>query len=261
MEIALINGARTHPKPGLAGVCPACGQAVIAKCGSQLIWHWAHKGKRHCDPWWENETEWHRTWKSHFPDHMHEVVLFDELTGEKHIADLRTDRGMVIEIQHSAMPIEELRSREAFYKHMIWIIDGRSFAKQFEVQPEPLPHPQAPLLEDVVFFERRGWVFWRRSENEAGASMVLMHKSEEIGEQIREHYRGHHFFNWKRPRDVWLQANSPVLIDFGGPDLYRICEYQAPSGRCVQRVSKHAIIEKNGGAYAVTASLNGREHR
>lgn len=254
MELALVDGVRTRPQPELMGVCPACGQAAIAKCGSQLMWHWAHKGKRHCDPWWENETEWHRNWKSHFPDRMHEVVLFDERTGEKHIADLKTDRGMVIEIQHSAMSIEELRSREAFYKHMIWIVDGRPFAAQFKVQPEPLPHPQAPLLADVVFFERCGWAFWRRSENEAGTAMVLMHKAEEIEEQILENYRGHHFFEWKRPRDIWFQASSPVFIDFGGSELYRICQYTSSNQYCVQRVLKHALIEKNGGTSEIPAN-------
>lgn len=246
MEIALVNGERTRPQPGLVGKCPACGQDALAKCGAQLMWHWAHKGRRHCDPWWENETEWHRNWKSHFPDRMHEVVLFDQDTGEKHIADLKTDRGMVIEIQHSAMPVEELRSREAFYKNMAWIVDGKTFSKQFEVHPEPLPHPQAALLQNVVFFGNCGWAFWLRSENEPNATMVQMHKAEEIADQIQEHYRGHHFFTWKRPREVWFQANSPVLIDFGGAELYRICQYPS-SQHCVQRISKQAFIEKNGG--------------
>ncbi|WP_223825375.1 competence protein CoiA family protein [Halopseudomonas salina] len=180
---------------------------------------------------------------------MHEVVLFDEATGEKHIADLKTDRGMVIEIQHSAMPVEELKAREAFYKHMIWIVDGRPFRTQFELRPEPLPHPDSQLLDDVVFFEGLGTVFWRRSENEANPAMVLMHKAEEIGSQIQEHYQGHHFFKWKRPREVWLQATAPVLIDFGGHEVYRICEYQNPSRHCVQLIQKRALIEKNGGSY------------
>jgi competence protein CoiA len=249
MEIALVDGVRSLSAPGLKGFCPCCAQAVIAKCGSQLIWHWSHQGKRHCDPWWENESDWHRGWKAHFPERMHEVVQFDKATGEKHIADLKTDRGMVIEIQHSAMSLEELKAREAFYKHMIWIVDGRSFVKLFEVHPEPIPHPAASFLDDVVFFERRAWAFWRPSENEVGSSLVRLHKSEEIEGQIQEHYKGHHFFTWKRAREVWFSAKAPVLIDFGGPELYRICKYQAPSAHCVQRISKYALIKKNGGVF------------
>lgn len=249
MEIALVGGERSPPSPGLKGFCPMCEQAVLAKCGPTVRWHWSHKGKRHCDTWWENETDWHRAWKGQFPEHMHEVIHFDETSGEKHVADLKTDRGMVIEIQHSAMSLDELRSREAFYKHMIWIVDGSQFAKQFAVHKEPLPHPQSSLLDDVVFFPNCGRMFWRRSENEPSPSMVLVHKSEEIAESIHQDYRGHHFFTWTRPREVWLQASAPVFIDFGGDELFHICSYASPPERCVKRVSKRALIEKNGGTY------------
>ena len=54
------------------------------------MWHWAHRGSRFCDPWWENETEWHRSWKGQFPVNWQEVVHQAE-TGEKHIADVKTE--------------------------------------------------------------------------------------------------------------------------------------------------------------------------
>ena len=45
--------------------------------------------------------------------------------GVRHIADIRVpETGLVIEVQHSAMPIEEARAREAFYGNMIWIVDA-----------------------------------------------------------------------------------------------------------------------------------------
>lgn len=56
------------------------------------MWHWAHKGRLPCDPWWEPETEWHRMWKDYFPSQNQEVVHFDAATGEKHVADVKTDR-------------------------------------------------------------------------------------------------------------------------------------------------------------------------
>ena len=49
------------------------------------------KGRRFCDPWWENETEWHRAWKDQFPADWQEIVHHAE-DGEKHIADVKTDR-------------------------------------------------------------------------------------------------------------------------------------------------------------------------
>jgi len=96
---------------------------MVAKCGEVKIWHWAHQGSRFCDPWWENETEWHRNWKERFPVHWQEFVYRAE-NGEKHIADVRTDREWVIEFQHSYIKPEERRSRDAFYPKLVWVVDG-----------------------------------------------------------------------------------------------------------------------------------------
>ena len=51
----------------------------------------------------------------------------------KHIADIKTDSGLVIELQHSSMSLEEMQSRENFYKKMIWIIDGSPFKNRFHI--------------------------------------------------------------------------------------------------------------------------------
>jgi len=124
MRFALVNDKRIEAEPGLKGVCPGCAQPVNAKCGARRIHHWAHITDKKCDSWWEPETEWHRSWKNNFPDEWQELVLRDEQTGEKHIADLCTDYGLVIEFQHSHIHPPERTSREYFYKNMIWIVDG-----------------------------------------------------------------------------------------------------------------------------------------
>lgn len=123
MKFALINGQRQEAQPNLSSQCPACDQAMIAKCGEVKIWHWAHKGRRTCDLWWENETEWHRAWKGRFPDSWQEFVHQAE-NGEKHIADVKTDQGWVIEFQHSYIKPEERRSRDTFYQKLVWVVDG-----------------------------------------------------------------------------------------------------------------------------------------
>lgn len=122
MQIALVNGLRSEAIRGFAGVCQACNSPMIAKCGPRRAWHWAHKGLRRCDPWWE-ETKWHLGWKSRFPADWQEVLQRAE-DGEKHIADVKTPDGRVIEFQHSRLKDEERRAREAFYKSMIWVVDG-----------------------------------------------------------------------------------------------------------------------------------------
>lgn len=124
MQFALVNGDRTTPAPRLSGSCPACGSPVIARCGAIRVHHWAHRGERNCDPWWERETQWHRDWKNHFTKDFQEVVLFDQHTGEKHIADVRTSHELVIEFQHSHLHPDERVSREQFYKDIVWVVDG-----------------------------------------------------------------------------------------------------------------------------------------
>ena len=45
--------------------------------------------------------------------------------GEKHVADVKTKTGIVIEFQHSFLKREERMAREAFYRKMVWVVDGR----------------------------------------------------------------------------------------------------------------------------------------
>lgn len=132
MHLALVDGARTPPSPGLSGVCPACGRDMVAKCGDVRIHHWAHLGRRVCDGWWEPETEWHRTWKNHFDLSWQEVIGHDDASGEKHIADVRTAEGLVIEFQHSYLRAEERRAREAYYGNMVWVVDGTRVPRDYK---------------------------------------------------------------------------------------------------------------------------------
>jgi competence protein CoiA len=46
------------------------------------------------------------------------------VTVEKHIADIVTNQNLVVEFQHSYILPEERVAREAFYKNMIWVVDG-----------------------------------------------------------------------------------------------------------------------------------------
>ena len=48
----------------------------------------------------------------------------EERTGERHIADVRTSHGLVVEFQHSYIDPNERRAREGFYKTMTWVVDG-----------------------------------------------------------------------------------------------------------------------------------------
>jgi competence protein CoiA len=124
MKFALVHGQRQEAQPGLSGECPACGSPMVARCGEFNVWHWAHRSRSHCDPWWENEGPWHRNWKSQFPTTWQEILLTAE-DGERHIADVKTDRDWVLEFQNSFLNPQERRSRNAFYSpKLIWVVNG-----------------------------------------------------------------------------------------------------------------------------------------
>lgn len=131
MKYAIFENERREAVSGLVGECPSCGRPMIAKCGDNRVHHWAHKGARMCDPWWENETEWHRQWKGHFPKSCQEFIHHTE-TGEKHIADVRTEIGKVLEFQYSLLRQDERQARESFYRNMVWVVCGsrRKFDKK-----------------------------------------------------------------------------------------------------------------------------------
>lgn len=123
MRFALSNIEKVEARPGATGTCPGCGSDLIARCGERKVWHWAHKGRRHCDQWWENETQWHRDWKSNFPLEWQEVGARDD-DGELHIADVRTPSGLVVEFQHSYLRPAEARKRTQFHNPMLWVVDA-----------------------------------------------------------------------------------------------------------------------------------------
>lgn len=248
MQYSLVDRQKLQPFPKGKGVCEICNAETLAKCGEKVMWHWAHKAKRSCDPWWESETEWHRNWKAYFPEDYREVAFQCEQTGEIHRADIITDRGIVVEIQNSPISLEELRSREAFYKNLLWLVNGEKFRSRFEILSAPLPNPDASEFEDIVFFGTgaiAGEAFWRKSENpeatEKSGAMVRLHPARKIEQSIRENYIGHHPFRWTRPHVAWLEANCPVLIDFGKEFLWRIENYRGQF-RCVRAISKRKFV-------------------
>ncbi len=131
MRFAIIDNRKIEARPGLKGFCPGCSQPVIAKCGEERIWHWAHRNNKKCDKWWESETNWHRSWKNYYPADWQEVFLLDDQTGEKHMADVRTSKNLVIEFQHSYIDPAERISRERFYQNMVWIVDGTRLKRDY----------------------------------------------------------------------------------------------------------------------------------
>jgi len=80
---------------GLIRMWATMPDVMIAKCGQHRMWHWAHWKSKACDPWWEPETEWHRSWKNQFPVAWQEIGHTAQ-SGERHRADVKTETGLVL---------------------------------------------------------------------------------------------------------------------------------------------------------------------
>lgn len=152
MRFALVNGERREPQPGLSGECSSCAHPMVARCGPIRIRHWAHRGERSCDPWWENETEWHRNWKDQFPVDWQEIDHLSS-SGEKHRADVKTDQGLVIEFQYSFLNSEERRARNDFYAKLVWVVNGsvrkRDKSQFFNAFKKGIPLEAYPQVRTV----------------------------------------------------------------------------------------------------------------
>ncbi len=122
MHFAILEGERVEPEKGLKGaVCPICKQPVYARCGEQRMDHWAHKSLIDCDPWKEMETQWHRDWKNRFGDLQERM---HEQNGVRHMADVKTDDGFVVEFRRVFINAEGITRREHFFgKKMLWVVD------------------------------------------------------------------------------------------------------------------------------------------
>jgi len=168
MRFALLNKERIEASKEAKGFCPCCGSELIARCGEINVHHWSHKKK--CDDyWWENETEWHRNWKNKFPKEWQEIIQKDE-SGEKHIADIKTSNGWVIEFQHSAIKPEERRSRNKFYNknsQLIWVVDckrRKTDVKQFTNElSKSFPTTSPEILE--VYEDSRLLKEWKNNDS------------------------------------------------------------------------------------------------
>lgn len=190
MLIAEVNGERCKATKGAKGICPYCKSEVIAKCGEHKIAHWAHKSRKVCDTWHDKETEWHLMWKNYFPESWQEIIKYDQTTGEKHIADVCTEKGFTLEFQHSAIKPEERRSREAFYRNMNWVVDCTRCKNDFK---RFIKNIDSSSIARAIFPIR-----------------IPSLNNMQIGNIIEVYY----------PEDIfpksWLYSSVPVIFDFKG---------------------------------------------
>jgi competence protein CoiA len=174
---AIKDSQRIQAEPGKSANCEICNQELIPKCGSIKVWHWSHKVSSDCDSWSEEETQWHKDWKDEFPRECQEIII-EEHWNNKHRADVKYNN-LIIEFQNSSISPEDILIREAFYKNMIWVLNGKTFSKGINLRERI-----AGLLKPMPI------------------------------KRIYENQRV--TFRWKSPPKSWWSAKKPIYIHLNG---------------------------------------------
>jgi competence CoiA-like predicted nuclease len=106
--------------------CRCCNTNVIAKQGDIKIWHFSHESKNSCSEWHKPMSEWHKNWQNEFDKEFREIIHHGKLG--KHIADVKTKHGHIIEFQNSPISSKEILQREEFYgDKLLWILNSDTF--------------------------------------------------------------------------------------------------------------------------------------
>ena len=115
-----------------------------------------------------------------------EVVMYDKNTNEKHIADCVLANGTIIEVQHSPIKVDEIKSREAFYGNMIWVPDFETMFK---------------LDDDNIMIPRRKFIYEIKSD-------IFIIKNDSI-----YYYNTKLFHNYIRVNSIYIQKDKLLIED------------------------------------------------
>ncbi len=259
MKFALLEGKRTEAQPNLVAECSNCGNPVRSYCGEQIVYHWKHIKLSDCDDWYENETEWHRNWKNYFDVSYQEIIRFDPITKEKHIADIYNEKkDVVLEFQHSPIEIKEILSRELFYNRMIWIIDLIPVVKNIEF------HKSKNTIEDLLHkmrhnlpkdFKVKDDFEMNESQKSVGEFLDILglnsiiteesHYISELQDKYKElcEKKNHFLMTWRYLHKRWNYSLKPKFVDLGDNYIYQLIErIEIGNAYVVKRFSKEKFI-------------------
>ncbi len=187
------SGDRIVATKDKEGFCPGCSSKLQPKAliSKHVVPHWAHKAGD-CDPWYEPESEWHRTWKERWPVECREVVM------GPHRADVRMRDGTVLELQKSPISSEEIAEREQFYGNMLWLLDARA------------------------------WDIGRRDVSYAGSDSygdesydrwnISMYPLRRMALENEQRVTA----TWRRPKRTWSISTKPLLLDVAPGCVVRV---------------------------------------
>lgn len=225
MLFAKVDGVKVTASPKLVGQCYYCQSRMTPKCGKIKKWHWSHSRIDVCDTWTQPETEWHRNWKSIFGKDNSEIIIIKN--GIKHISDVKTDNGTIIEFQNSKISLDTIQIREEFYgENMMWIINAINYKKNFSTKDSELIAYDNYTPEFDNYAKLHGF-------------STKYKPDVNIEDDLR--------FYWKNPPTSWTTSKRKVYLDFGTEKLFCITSGLGnPKGRGYE-LSKIDFIKDHHG--------------
>lgn len=222
MKYALVNNMREEATKNQVGDCPLCKSPVRAYCGEFMAHHWKHINLD-CDTWNEPETEWHRNWKNKFIEDWQEIVKFDALSNEKHIADIYNPHiDLVIEFQNSPISNEEIKSREEFYKKLIWVLNLKDITKNLKFY-----HNFDEGVSEIAQKYCKKWDaipannLGMKGESPKEQDLDRVINEIESWENISDK-KNLLFLDWKYKPKRWEYNSAPVFLDLDDDRIYLI---------------------------------------
>jgi hypothetical protein len=196
MRYAIVDGKRSEAHPNTYGKCEGCGDLLIPRCGKINVWHWAHNSNSDCVDH-EPITPWHLSWQDTLPEAQREIVI------GTHRADMITNGGNIVEVQHSPISTDDLLERERFYgKKMFWIFDAQeAFCGKGNITFKE-DHVPRQILNSAP------------DPNEDFFSRLTSHRRY-LEACARNEWFPTHLINWSYKRKVIWKSNRLVFIDIG----------------------------------------------
>lgn len=233
MLYAKVDGVKATASPKLVGHCFYCESKMIPKCGKIKQWHWSHSRIAICDTWTQPETEWHRNWKSIFGKDNSEIIIIQN--GKKHIADVKTKNGTVIEFQNSKISYDTVVTREQFYgENMIWIINAINYKTNFTVKDNDFEVFDTYTPEFEKYAKINGFSTKYKPDSD-------------IDSYLR--------FSWKKPPESWTASKRKVYLDFGTENLFCVASGMGKVQGIGYEMSKIDFIKSYDGNEALALEI------
>jgi len=188
--------------------CPFCDplseRPLRHNCGSQKIPYFSHPPGTFCNEYGK-ETDWHLEWKQKVHSDYCEVIM--ERNGIRHIADIKNNCNLVIELQHSKISQIDIEDREAFYDDMVWLFDATN-----PTPKEKLEKPCKRIIDITLY-------------------RVYDPKSDVVFYE----------YHWKRARQWILNTKKPLFLDMGDDFIFYIPNGSFEEGYCCEITKDHFI--------------------